>query len=329
MKANAKCHAVVRHVVNILRRNLGTPFFHYDAALVRDGCFFAGFLLAGENGTPEDVDVCLAALSEMRWAFSKSDERQRTVRLVWDARASQSRGQSSRSFSSSPSDETIRGPGAFEGSYVRRAMMRPTSVPPISLSATTMGPGYDSSGSAPNTACTPDGRWPQSTASGSGSDPERYPASSRSPSLPSTSSSYTASSHSALSLSSVLQSTGDGVGSTSLLLPSTRVAAGGQGAYYVPSYSYLSMGVGEGVDARPGGGPGPAPSAQAGSLDALSPTEPTAAAAYSHPSTAFDYAGVSYPSSGLAQPEGSAGYIPAASSAAQGGSPHFGGPNYY
>ena len=72
MKANAKCHAVVRHVVNILRRNLGTPFFHYDAALVRDGCFFAGFLLAGENRTPEDVDVCLAALSELRWAFSKA-----------------------------------------------------------------------------------------------------------------------------------------------------------------------------------------------------------------------------------------------------------------
>ncbi|RPD66016.1 hypothetical protein L226DRAFT_454081 [Lentinus tigrinus ALCF2SS1-7] len=321
MKANAKCHAVVRHVVTILRRNLGSPFFQYDAALVRDGCFFAGFLLAGESGTKEDVEVCLTALSEMRWAFSKNDERQRTVRLVWDARASQSRGQSSRSFSSSPSDETIRGPGTYEGSYVRRAMMRPTSVPPISLSATTIGPGYDSSGSAPNTACSPDGRWPPSTASGSGSDPERYPASSRSPSLPSTSSSYTASSHSALSLSSVLQSGDDGVASSSLLLPSTRVSAGhpaGQSTYYVPSYNYLSMG--ENVDTRPA----PPPS---GSLETLSPTEPSPA--YHHPTTAFDYANVSYPSSGLAQPEGSASYIPAAPSTAQGGSPHFGGPNYY
>ncbi|KAJ2968291.1 hypothetical protein NUW54_g13260 [Trametes sanguinea] len=87
-KANTKCHAVVRNVVAILRRNLGTPFFQYDAALVRDGCFFAGFLLAGENGTREDVEICLRALSEMRWAFSKNDERERTVRLVWDGRVS-------------------------------------------------------------------------------------------------------------------------------------------------------------------------------------------------------------------------------------------------
>lgn len=319
MKANAKCHAVVRHVVTILRRNLGTSFFHYDAALVRDGCFFAGFLLAGENGTCDDVEVCMTALSEMRWAFSKSDERQRTVRLVWDARASQSRGQSSRSsFSPSPSDRTIQGPGTFEGSYGRRPLMRPTSVPPISLSATTMGPGYDNS-SAPNTACTPDGRWP-SAASGSGSESERYPPSSRSPSLPSTSSSFATSSHSALSLSSVLQPEDGGVGPSSLLLASSRVPAGhptGQGAYYVPSYNYLSMG--ENVDARP------APT-QSGNLETLSPTEPSPA--FSHPTASFEYTGVSYPSSAIGQAETGPSYLPAPT-ATQGGSPPFGGANYY
>ena len=327
MRANAKCHTVVRHVVTILRRNLGTPFFQFDAALVRDGCFFAGFLLAGENGTREDVEACLKALSEMRWAFSKNDERQRTVRLVWDARASQSRGQPSR-ISSSPSDETIRGPGTYEGSYARRALMRPTSVPPLSLSATTIGPGYDNT-SAPNTACTPDGRWP-SAASGSGSESERYPASSRSPSLPSTSSSYATTSHSALSLSSVLQSDDGGVGPSSLLLASSRIGAGpppsGQGTYYVPSYNYLSMNVSEGVDSR-----GAAP-AQSASLETLSPTEPSPA--YSHgpgpgpPQTSFEYPGVSYSSSAIGHSDATPTYL-SAPSATQGGSPPFGGPNYY
>ncbi|KAI0748006.1 hypothetical protein C8Q80DRAFT_1336908 [Daedaleopsis nitida] len=313
MKANTKCHTVVRHVVTILRRNLGTPFFQYDAALVRDGCFFAGFLLAGESGSRDDVEVCLTALSEMRWAFSKNDERQRTVRLVWDARATQSRGQSSRSsFSSSPPEETIRGPGTYDGSYVRRALMRPTSVPPISLSATTMGHGYENS-SAPNTACTPDGRWP-STTSGSGSETERYPATSRSPSLPSASSSYAA------SLSNVLQPEDGGVGPSSILLASSRVSAGhptGQSTYYVPPYNYLPMS--DSVDTRP------AP-AQSASLETLSPTEPSPA--FSHPTTGYDYAAVSYSSSAIGQTDTGPSYIPA-QAAAQGGSPSFGAPNYY
>ncbi|TBU32375.1 hypothetical protein BD309DRAFT_879221 [Dichomitus squalens] len=318
MKANTKCHTVVRHVVTILRRNLGSPFFQYDAALVRDGCFFAGFLLAGENGTRDDVEVCLAALSEMKWAFSKNDERQRTVRLVWDARASQTRGQSSRNFSSSPSDDTIRGPGTFEGSYARRSLIRPTSVPPLSLSATTMG--YDSP-TAPNTACTPDGRWP-SAASGSGSESERYHPSSRSPSIPSTSSSYVPSSHSALSLSNVLQGEGGNVGPSPLLLASSRVSAGhatGQSGYYVPPYNYLSMS--ENVETRPA-------ASQSGSLETLS--QPGQAPGFSHPTTTFDYTAVSYSSSSLGQTETGSSYLPAPGpSTSQAGSPPFGGPGYY
>lgn len=278
-KSISKCHAVVRDVVRILRRNLGTAFFHYDAALVRDSCFFAGFLLASENGSREDVEVCLTALSEMRWAFSKSDERQRTIRLICDAGASP-RGQSSRSFSSSPSEETIRGPGTFGGSYVGRALMEPTSVPPISLSATTTGSGYDSP-SAPNNACTSDGRW-TFTASASGSESEPYSASSRSPSS-AFSESYAQSSHSTLSLSNVFCPNGDcAVGPSSLAHP-----AGGQSTttYYVPPYNYSRMG--DLVVGRL------AP-AQFGSMDALSPSEP--APALSHPTAGFDYAAaVSYP----------------------------------
>ncbi|THG99635.1 hypothetical protein EW026_g2735 [Hermanssonia centrifuga] len=77
-KAKLRCQSVVRDVVAIIQRNLGTSFFQYDASLVRDGCFFAAFLLAGETGSSEDVEACLQALNEMRWVFSKSEERMHT-----------------------------------------------------------------------------------------------------------------------------------------------------------------------------------------------------------------------------------------------------------
>ncbi|KAI0831185.1 hypothetical protein BC628DRAFT_1311765 [Trametes gibbosa] len=321
MRANSKCHTVVRHVVAILRKNLGTPFFQYDAALTRDGCFFAGFLLAGESGTREEVEICLRALSEMRWTFSKSTEREGTVRAVWQGRATQARGHSSRSFSSSPADEHMCGPGTFEGSYIRRPLVRPTSVPPLSLSATTIGPGYDAS-SAPNTACTADGRWP-STGSGSGSESEQYQGSSHrsSPSVPHTSSSYPSTSHNPLALNHVLHNDGVGVGPSPLLLGSSRVPTGpssGQSAYYVTSYSnYLP--VGDAADARQ------APAAS-GSMEALPVTDQ--APTYSHPTTSFDYTGVSYSSTALGQPEAGSSYLPAASTS-QGGSPPFGSGPYY
>ncbi|KAF8516906.1 hypothetical protein BU17DRAFT_20348, partial [Hysterangium stoloniferum] len=84
--AEAKCRDVVQHVVLLVRRHLGTSFFKYDASLVRDGCFFAGYILAGDNGTDEQCDICLKALSEMRWAFSKSEERAQTLKLIWEIR---------------------------------------------------------------------------------------------------------------------------------------------------------------------------------------------------------------------------------------------------
>jgi len=73
-------------------------FFTYDAGLVKDGCFFAGFMLA--QGDFEDeghslelgmdvedgVDICLHALGSLEWVFSKSDGRQQIVRMMWEAR---------------------------------------------------------------------------------------------------------------------------------------------------------------------------------------------------------------------------------------------------
>ncbi|KAH9946221.1 uncharacterized protein BXZ73DRAFT_86390 [Epithele typhae] len=312
-KANSKCHYAVRHVVNILRKNIGSAFFQYDAALVRDGCFFAGFLLAGESGSREDVEVCITALSEMRWAFSKTEERQRTLRLVWESRAAQARSQSSRSFTSSPSDDTVRGPGVFEGGYVRRGLVRPTSVPPLSLSSTTtMGSGFDG---------TSDSRWP-STTSGSGSESEQYQPSSRSPSLPSTSSSYATSSHSALSLSSVLHSGDGSAGASPMLItssrgPSSHQTVSGQSGYFVPPFNYMSIGGEPGMDTR-------AAAAQSTTLEGLSPVDQTSGA-FNHPTPTgpFAYGTVSYSSSNIPQPESGSSYLPPPA-AAQGGSPSFG-----
>jgi hypothetical protein len=91
-----------------LKRHLAVTssgFFAHDVGLVRDGCFFAGLLLAqsdldghGENGVEdgdasrwnadveEGVEVCLRALGEIRWVYANTHEREKTLRAVWDAR---------------------------------------------------------------------------------------------------------------------------------------------------------------------------------------------------------------------------------------------------
>jgi hypothetical protein len=81
----------------------GTGLFGWDAGLVRDGCFFAGYLVAGgerealggeydsiereeRSFDPEEgMDICMKALTGMRWAFSKTEERERTLRMVWES----------------------------------------------------------------------------------------------------------------------------------------------------------------------------------------------------------------------------------------------------
>ncbi|EIN07736.1 hypothetical protein PUNSTDRAFT_126687 [Punctularia strigosozonata HHB-11173 SS5] len=97
--SSAKCHQVVLRVVRIIRHHFAShngdpPFFAYDASLMRDGCFFAAFLLAsddsgayagGEDELTADIEICLRALRAMRWGFSKSEEREGTVRMVWEA----------------------------------------------------------------------------------------------------------------------------------------------------------------------------------------------------------------------------------------------------
>jgi hypothetical protein len=163
--ADARCHEVVQRVVVIIRQHLGTPFFEYDASLVRDGCFFAGFLLAGEGGSDEDVQTCLQALRQMRWAFSKGEEREKTVRMVWESR----KGSSARPCTSTspilttPVFDLQPAGTQFLRTHSQRPHPPPLSIPP--LSSTSGLRGLDSS--APTTACTEDSSWasPLSTTS--------------------------------------------------------------------------------------------------------------------------------------------------------------------
>ncbi|KAH9039040.1 hypothetical protein EDB84DRAFT_1478375 [Lactarius hengduanensis] len=168
--ADARCHEVVRRVIVIIRQHLGTPLFEYDASLVRDGCFFAGFLLAGEGGSDEDVQICLQALRQMRWAFSKSEEREKTVRMVWESR----KGSSARPSSlSTPVFELQPAGTHFLRNHSLRPLPPPLSIP--SLSSTSGLSMLDTS--APTTACTEDGSWasPLSATSSSPHSPIENP----------------------------------------------------------------------------------------------------------------------------------------------------------
>ena len=109
--ATRKCMEMLPRVLRIIKRHIaigdreGSGLFRWDAGIVSDGCFFAGYLAAGGESrdidgadgfhemqfkdegpgmSPEEsVEICLRAFSEMRWAFSKGEEREQTIRMVW------------------------------------------------------------------------------------------------------------------------------------------------------------------------------------------------------------------------------------------------------
>ncbi|KAJ9097370.1 hypothetical protein QFC19_006839 [Naganishia cerealis] len=93
--ARAKCDYVLREIASIVKQHINTTFFEWDASLVRgtwschshllllpftssfgtDGTYYAAILLAETNGSDNDITACLEALSEMRWAFARTQER--------------------------------------------------------------------------------------------------------------------------------------------------------------------------------------------------------------------------------------------------------------
>ena len=77
------CENMLDATVKIIKSHTAESFFAYDASLVRDGVFYAGYMLAKANDREEDMEVCLKALGEMRWAFCKRATRIQTVRGVY------------------------------------------------------------------------------------------------------------------------------------------------------------------------------------------------------------------------------------------------------
>lgn len=160
--ADDRCQHFAHLVVQIVRKLLGNGVFEYDASLVRDGCFYAGVSLAGESGTEDEVKTCIQALREMRWAFSKSDEREHTLKMVWDQRISTERRRLElRRNELSIPDSTSTSPFTSPDSVPDFNESHSRFPPPLLISHTTRGL-HDS---APNTAGTEDGWTVASNAS--------------------------------------------------------------------------------------------------------------------------------------------------------------------
>ena len=188
--ATRRCAALLPTIIRILRLHLSPKYvdisgiFRWDAGLIRDGCFYAGYLAAccdsdiiqyeekREDGTTpttteEAVLVCLDALAAMRWGYSRSEEREESIRLIWENRKVKLQNQGgsispydlerppSISFGPAPNPVNISAPNQFSTSLI---LPRLTSLPNRAVQ------------SAPNTACSPDGRglngWPSYTPPG-------------------------------------------------------------------------------------------------------------------------------------------------------------------
>ncbi|OAX40042.1 hypothetical protein K503DRAFT_809201 [Rhizopogon vinicolor AM-OR11-026] len=210
LQATRRCRVVLPRVIAILKRHLAVSssgFFSHDAGLIGEGCFFAALLLAqgdldqdtdsdlkGEDGLPWDadiedgVDACLRALGEMGWMFANSHDREKTVRMVWEARVIRDderrrernrqrdyiedqraqayhSGQRSQDRSpymidkpSLPSSGRGQGPTPRSLSLISAAGQSRPHLPPLSIA-------FSRVESAPNTALTDDGSgsWPTYT----------------------------------------------------------------------------------------------------------------------------------------------------------------------
>ena len=82
--AEFNCLGRLPDVLQIIR----TSELAYDTSLTRDGVLFAAFLVAEGNGTEQDLAVCISALRQYRWCYSKSEEREATLQSMWQNRRS-------------------------------------------------------------------------------------------------------------------------------------------------------------------------------------------------------------------------------------------------
>lgn len=110
--ATRKCLGILSLILRILKFHLSDErqgdLFKWDAGLVGEGCYLAACLTASFEGetieyplesgddehvcshlscdVEEGVNLCLSALTEMRWSLSKGDEKEETIRLLWENR---------------------------------------------------------------------------------------------------------------------------------------------------------------------------------------------------------------------------------------------------
>ncbi|WVW83759.1 hypothetical protein I302_105780 [Kwoniella bestiolae CBS 10118] len=91
--SKSKCEVQTRQIMEIVRRHVGTRFFEWDASLVRDGTYYTAMLLARSGGSDEDIQICIRALNELRWAHAKAWERSIDLRKEWQERPSMSADQ--------------------------------------------------------------------------------------------------------------------------------------------------------------------------------------------------------------------------------------------
>ncbi|TFK42735.1 hypothetical protein BDQ12DRAFT_623993 [Crucibulum laeve] len=196
--AARKCTSLLPSIINIIKRQLGSSgLFKWDAGLVRDGCFFAGYLAASMDGdaiytsvddrysksedqihfaTEEAITICVSALTEMNWAYSKTEEREEAIKMIW-------RGPSLDQSSQSNFSTHLPEPHAAHYRQTQVNLQhRPLQNIPASFSENGDRPLlpplalYTSarrSESAPTTACTTDGSgangWPSYTPPGTAS----------------------------------------------------------------------------------------------------------------------------------------------------------------
>jgi hypothetical protein len=92
------CNVALRRVMSIIKSHIdlsqSSPFFAYDASLVRDACYFAAMLLTtSESGTyaneeelRRDIDFAIHAARSTRFAYGQCPQRERSIETLWDNR---------------------------------------------------------------------------------------------------------------------------------------------------------------------------------------------------------------------------------------------------
>ncbi|KAH7869669.1 uncharacterized protein C8R40DRAFT_1058698 [Lentinula edodes] len=213
--ASRKCFRLLPCVLSIIKHHLTltyesvdpTGLFKWDTGLVRDGCFFAAFLSASRSsnsfGSGGGVDIvrpgllpildadegtriCLAAIAEMQWAFSKSEEREEAIRIIWEDNKLKKQRQDQQHFNAVVGHHNIPSLPELELRYQPHHQQISSSymihgqqngLSPLSLTS----PTHSAPNSAPVTACTADGSgangWPSYTPPGTSSSSNGTPLS--------------------------------------------------------------------------------------------------------------------------------------------------------